>query len=145
MAKKLNSNDQAELEHLTERMLVTVAFVERVQDFPSGRETRELVEQARAKGDLRTARLMNREVTDLLTALAPHERTQLEAILRDRLGVNAEAERLEMQQNIARVLARGSVASEKERRRLEDYIELVEATGGDAAEVAAVRELLRRT
>jgi hypothetical protein len=38
---------------------------------------------------------------------------------------------------------RGIVHSEEERRRLEDYVEVVDSTGGDPNEVEAVRDLLR--
>jgi hypothetical protein len=43
------------------------------------------------------------------------------------------------------VLARGTIASEKERRRLEEYADMLEATDGDPGEIAAVRRLLAST
>ena len=103
---------------------------------------RAIVEDAATRQDLRTLRLIGREVDAMTIALAPHERDGLEAILRDRFGVDADAERAELKRRVAAVIARGTVASEKERRRLEDYAEMLEATGGDPAEIEAVRRLV---
>jgi hypothetical protein len=76
--------------------------------------------------------------------LAPQQRDGLDALLRQRLGVDKDQERSELRERIAQVLRRGTIASEKERRRLEEYADSLEATGGNPAEVAAVRDLLRR-
>ena len=78
-------------------------------------------------------------------ALAPQERDGLVALLLSRLGVNKEAERADLRRQVAKVLTRGSVASEKERRRLEEYAEMLEVTGGDPAEVESVRQLIRES
>lgn len=128
---------------LGQRMLMSIEFAANAQDFPGAVDLRAIVERAILNCDLRTARLLNREVNDLMIGLAPHEREGLEALLRQRLGVDTDRERAELRRQIAKILQRGSVASEKERRRLEDYAEALEASGGDESEIAAVRRLLR--
>jgi hypothetical protein len=90
-------------------------------------------------------RVLAREIDKMTIALAPHEREGLEALLQQRLGVDKDAERAELRRQVTTALERGAVASEKERRRLEEYVEMLEATGGDPAEIAAVTELLRST
>lgn len=144
MAKKLTQEAEHELQALGRRMLLTLDFAQRAQDFPSASQLRALVEGAIARRDLRTVRLMNREINDLMIGLAPHERDGLEALLRERLGVDVDEERAAMSQKVGQILERGSIASEKERRRLEDYGEMLEATGGAPSEIAAVRRLLQR-
>ena len=75
-------------------------------------------------------------------ALEQHQRDGLEAILKARLGVDKDAERAQQKQGAAAILQRCSIASGKERHRLEDYAEMLEATGGDPAELAAIGRLL---
>jgi hypothetical protein len=145
MTKRLKPEDQATLSALRERLLLTLAFFENAQEFPSGRRFRDLVESAAAAESLRDMRVLAREIDKMTIALAPHEREGLEALLQQRLGVDKDAERAELRRQVTTALERGAVASEKERRRLEEYVEMLEATGGDPAEIAAVTELLRST
>jgi hypothetical protein len=143
MAKsKLSPEDEIKMHALRDRLLSTIRFFEDAEEFPSGEQMRQLVETAAAKEDLRGLRLMSREVDALSVALAPQQRDGLEAILRQRLGIDKEQERAALSEQIAAIIARGTVASEKERRRLEDYAEMLEATGGDRTEIDAVRRLM---
>ena len=87
--------------------------------------------------------LFARDIEAMTIALTPHEQDGLEALLVSRLGVDREAEYAAVQQSVAKVLRRGTIASEKERRRLEEYADMLDATGGDPAEIEAVRRLLR--
>ena len=143
MAKKLSRDDQAVLKSLVERMLTTIQFIQNVQSFPSGTELRSIIEQAASADDLRTIRLINREIDAMTLALALNEREGLEALLLQRVGVDKDAERGEWRRSVVTAIKRGTVASEKERRHLEDYAEMLEATGGDPAEIAAVNHLLQ--
>jgi len=77
--------------------------------------------------------------------LAPHERDGLEALLQERLGVDIEAEREAISANASVAIRRGTIASEKERRRLEDYAEQLEARDPTSPEAAAIRGLLRKS
>ena len=131
------------LHALSERMLLTIRFIEDAQEFPSGAPMRSIIESATAKRDLRTLRLISKEIDGMALGLAPHEREGLEAVLKQRLGVDKDAERVELSRQVSVAIKRGTVASEKERRRLEDYVETLEATSGDPAEIEAVRRLLR--
>jgi hypothetical protein len=143
MAKsKLSPEDEIKMHALRNRLLSTIRFFEDAEEFPSGEQMRQLVETAAAKEDLRGLRLMSREVDALSVALAPQQRDGLEAILRQRLGIDKERERAALSEQIAAIIARGTVASEKERRRLEDYAEMLEAIGGDRTEIDAVRRLV---
>lgn len=144
MAKKnLRPKDEAAVSAIRERLVLTLRFMQNAQEFPSGQQWMDLVEAASGKGDIRTLRLLAREIDAMTVALAPHERDGLEALLLSRLGVNKDEERAELQRQVAMVLKRGSIASEKERRRLEDYVEMLETTGGDPAEIEAVRQLIQ--
>jgi len=130
------------LQKLAQRLLITLRFIEDVQDFKSGAMLRGMVEAAAAKSDMRSLKLMSREIDAMAMSLFPEQREGLETVPRQRLGVDKEAERAELQQQVAAVLKRGTVASEKERRRLEDYAEMLEAIGGDPVEIQAVRRLV---
>ena len=85
---------------------------------------------------------MARETDQMTIALTPDQRDGLEALLRTRLGIDKDAERERLRERVAETIKRGSVASEKERRRLEDYAEMLEATGGDPKEIEMVRHLI---
>lgn len=144
MPKKLSQEDESILKALKGRMLLTLRFMEDVQDFPSGVQLRAVVEAAAARSDLRSLRLIARDVDAMTLSLAPHERQGLEAVLKQKLGIEVETERVALSQQVAQALNRGTVASEKERLRLEEYLEMLEATGGDHSEVEAVRSLLHK-
>ncbi len=132
------------LEALRNRLLATIRFVESSHEFPSGEAFRTAIEKAAAEKDLRMLRLLAREIDAMATvALPPHERDGLDAMLHHQLGVDREAERAEWAERVATAIRRGSIASEVERRHLEDYAEMIEATGGDQAAIDAVRRLLR--
>lgn len=139
----MKPEDEAAVIALRERLLLTIGFIENLQDFPSAQQIREIVDSAGDKRDLRSLRLMARDVEAMTITLAPHERDGLEAMLKARFGVDKDAEQVELRRTIAAALERGRIASEKERRRLEDYVEMLEATGGDPAEIQAVRQLIR--
>lgn len=141
--KKLTPEDESALHTLKDRLLFTIRFIEDVQLFPSGAQFRAVIESSAEKNDLRSLKLMARDIDAMVLSLAPHEREGLEAVLKQRLGVDKDAERVALKRQVALALARGTVASEKERRRLEDYVEMLEATGGDCSEAEAVRLLLR--
>ena len=141
MAKE--RSERPGLESLRDRLLLTLQFIEGVQEFPSGPQLRRIVEDAAQRGDARALRLLVREVSGFTTALAPHQRDGLEALLQSRLGVDTDGERAELRRQAAIALHRGRVQSEKERRRLEDYAEMLEATGGDPSEIAGIRRLLQ--
>ena len=143
MSRKLSPENDAAVRALRHRLLLTIQFFENTNEFAGAPEWRELVESAAANGRLRDLRLLAREIDAMSIALAPNEREGLEAVLRERLGVDKDAERRELGQQIAKVLQRGKIASEKERRRLEEYVEMLEATGGDPGEIEAVNALLR--
>jgi hypothetical protein len=141
--KKLNPEEEIAARRLRDRIVMTIQFIEDVQDFPSGVQMRAIAESAANSGDYRTLRLLAKEIDAMTIALATHERDGLEALLQTRLDVNKDAERAEERKNVAAVLRRGTIASEKERRRLEEYVDSLEATGGDPGEIEAVRHLLR--
>lgn len=140
--RPLKPEDEATLHALRERMLLTLRFTEETQPFPSAAKLRDLVDQAAADRNLRDMRLLAREVDAMTIAAPPDEREGLEALLKARLGIDKDAERAQVRRRVRTVLERGTIASEKERRRLEDYAETLEATGGNRAEIEAIRRLL---
>jgi hypothetical protein len=141
--KSRRTEDSVALAPLRARLMTTIQFIESLHDFPSGKAFRAAIEKAAAANDLRTLRLLGREIDAMASvALPPHERDGLDAMLQHQLGVDREAERAAWSARVAAAIERGAIASEVERRHLEDYAEMLEATEGDAAELAAVRALL---
>ena len=133
----------ASAEELRDRIVLTVAFIERCEDLGAiGRQLREGAEGAFLKGKRRALRLLANDVDALTIALPAPQREGLEALLRARLGVNKEAARSDQRMRVADIMRRGTIASEKERRRLEDYAEWLESTEDDPAEAARVRAFL---
>jgi len=145
MKRRLNASDEAALRRLRDRLALTLDFIESVQEFPSGAAVRKLVQESADQSDLRGLRLLAREIEMSPIGLAPHERDGLEALLQERLGVDIEAEREAISANASVAIRRGTIASEKERRRLEDYAEQLEARDPTSPEAAAIRGLLRKS
>ena len=144
MARKKHAPEEdAIVRALSDRLIMTICFIEGVQEFASGQQMREIVESAAGRGDVRTLRLLVKDVDALTIALAPQERDGLDALLQARIGASREAERAEMKRKVAAVLRRGSIASEKERQRLEQYADMLEVSNGDPGEIAAVRKFIR--
>lgn len=141
--KQLSLEDQHALGALTKRLLTIVQFIEDTQESVFAPQLRKVVESLAARGELRRMRIIARDIDAMTVALAPHQREGLEAILQHRLGIDKEAERAEMSRLAAVAIKRGRVAGEKERRRLERYVEMLEAIGGDRTELEAVEDLLR--
>lgn len=140
---KLKAGEEVALRALRDRILLTLRFVENAQGFKYGQGVREATNAAFVKQSLRSMKLIAREIDAMTIGLTSDERDGLDALLSDRLGVDKADERVRQSQQVAAVLRRGSIASEKERRRLEDYADMLEATGGDLAEAERVRTLLR--
>lgn len=131
-----------EARDLGERLILTLEFIERVQDFPSGSQFRSIVKSEMERGRLRALRLIARDVQEMVLTLAPNERDGLEAVLKARTGFDSDAAWLAERDAAKRILCSGRVRSEKERQRLERYAEALVVRGGDADEIAAVRTLL---
>jgi hypothetical protein len=144
MTKKITPEKQEELDRLKGRVLITLDFIASREEFPNIADFKAVTEAAYSRGDVRGLRLIARDIDKSTVGLSAHDRDGLEAILQQKLGVDKDAERLALKRDVARILERGSVASEKERRRLEDYAEMLVAMRGDAAEIDAVRRLLDR-
>jgi hypothetical protein len=126
------------------RLLTTIEFMESRNDFPSGAAFRGAVEKAAAEADVRTLRILSREIDAVATlAIPPAERDGLDAVLKNRLGIDRQAERAAWGSRVAAALKRGSISSEVERRHLEDYAEMLEAEG-DIEKLNEVRQLLSR-
>lgn len=139
--KQLDAEGTMRLTAIQERLLMTVDFLESLES-STMQSVREIVIGTGNRGDLRALRLIAREVDAMVMSLAPHERDGLNAILASRLGVDVEAEYEQKRRPVAVALKRGRVASEKERRRLEEYVESLEIAGGDPAEIDAILRLL---
>src|SRR4051794_33924147 len=106
MKRQQSEDDKAAINALRERALLTINYFANIQDFPLAFMYRENIEKAAQSGNLRKMRLMARDVDEMAIGLAPHEREGLEAILRERLGVDKEAERAALSQQVARTLQR---------------------------------------
>lgn len=142
MPKALRQKDKDLLELLHARVLFTLEFLERVHDFPSAIKWRKVTEKAYAEHNLRSMRMINHEIDSMTAVLTGDQREGLEALLSARLGVNKDEERDEQRRQISRILQRGTIASERERRRLEQYLEQLEATGDSGEDLTAIRHLL---
>lgn len=135
-------NRKEEARELGERLLLTLEFIEHAQEFPSGAQFRSIVESEMARGRLRALKLIARDVDEMVLTLAPNEREGLEAILRARTGFDAEATWQAERAAVEQVLRTGRVRSEKERLRLERFVEALVVRGGESETIAAVRTLL---
>jgi hypothetical protein len=146
MAKKEPTRDEMRQAHsMGRRLLLTMQFIEdRYGPIGMSSEYRAMIQQAMDQGNRRDLRLLSTDFTEMATGLTRDEREGLEAVLRRDLGVDVDAERAELSRQVARSVARGRIASEKERLRLVHYVETLERTDGDPAELAAVRALLER-
>ena len=141
--RKLSPEDEAQVASLRDRLVLTVRFVEAAEAFPQGPQIRAIIEEAARKSDLRSLRLLQRDVSEMAAALPANDREELNALLREQVGVDEEQERADLRRGVVKILVRGAVASEVERRRLEHYVEMLENSGSDAAEARVVRQLLR--
>jgi hypothetical protein len=142
MSKTSSEELQARVQAVKARLELVIDFVAETNDFPSASQIRAIVAAAAARRDLRTLRLVRRDIDAMTIALAPEQREALSGLLRERLGIDVESERLELKRAAETAIARGRVASEKERRRLEDYAEMLEATGGDPTEIESILRLV---
>ncbi len=142
MARGEELKRAAESALLRTRLITSIAFLEGAQDFPGGKELKRIVEDLAARGDVRALRLVQKEVDAMALTLAPYQREGLEALLKSRTGADKEAERLEQRKRAEIAVRRGRIASEKERRHLEDYLEMLDAIGADPSEGEDVRRLL---
>jgi hypothetical protein len=129
---------------LCEELRFIVGFFAEVETESAFLELHQIVDAACKEQSTRQLRLISRELDQMALALPPHQREGLEALLLARFGAGKEAARAVIAERIAAVLRRGTIASEKERQHLEDYIEVLEVTGGDSAKRQAVIELLRK-
>lgn len=143
MARKQTVDPDDEISALADRLETTIDFVEHTQHFPSGPAIRGIIENAVGRRDLRALRLICRDVDAMLVALDRKDRDALEAVLSKDHGVDRGSEQAELNRQVASIIRRGTIASERERRRLEDYLENLQATGGDAATIERLRQLLR--
>ena len=145
MAKKLSREAEDEFQSLQRRLVLTLQFMENAEHFPSAKQIRTIVDGATERKDLRTLRLVARDVDAMTTALTPDQRDGLDALLVARLGIDAEAERAMALQEAADAVQRGIIRSAKERQRLEHWAEVLEVTGDDSATLVSLRHLLSST
>src|SRR5690348_11434535 len=141
MTSKKPVSSATDVAVLTNRLLATIAFLEQAQEFPSGKPFRKLVNDAAGRGDIRALRLMCKEVEGMVVALTQPQRKALDDLLEE-FGVDRDAERKKTRSEIETILKRGTIASERERRRLEDYLAILETAGGDETTIERIRDLL---
>lgn len=140
----LSPEKAAEVPRLHHRIITTLRFIEEAGPFRYGDRFREVTERAVARNDLRGLRQVVREVEALTIALPKDKRAALSAALTEVVGDEREAERVRQLELVEMALARGTVASEKERKRLELYLDELEADNEDPNKIAALRALLSR-
>lgn len=143
MAKRRPSAEEVlETSVLADRLILTLQFIEGVEAFPIGTQIRTIVEDAALRGDTRTLRLVARDVSEATHALSTQHQSDLARMLREILGVDLQEGQEEVRRSVKAALARGRIQSERERQRLERYVEWLEQSGGDPVEIARVTELL---
>jgi hypothetical protein len=144
MAKRRPSaEDLLHASVLGDRLLLVVRFIEGVESFPIGPQMRTVIEDAMKRGDTRALKLVSRDVTEMTHALSSEHQSELARVLYETLGVNLQEEENVVTKAVKATLLRGCIQSERERQRLERYVEWLEQVGGDPQEIAAVTELLR--
>lgn len=144
LRRRLRPEDEETLLRLRDRLLLTIDFIANVEEFPMATRIRRHAIDAAKEKTLREMRQIVRDIDKLTVALPQDVREGLGALLLHRLGVDKEAERTALGRRVAVAIRRCTVDSERERRHLEEYLEMLEAMGGAPAEIKAVRDLLRR-
>lgn len=143
MRDSVESRDEAEL--LYERIRLTLSFVESVQDCePFGSAILAVAQKALASRSVRRLRLMARDVDALVATLAPHEREGLSAVLESRLRIDREKEHEERHKRVMAILRRGTLAGERERRHVIDFLEVEESRDEGSDDLDAIRRLLEQ-
>jgi hypothetical protein len=135
--------DWSSLEALRNRIILTLDFMANIEFIDESLQMiRSITEENYRNKNLRNMRSIAREVDELTVALPSHHRDGLEALLRDRLGVDKEAERAQLRARAEVALRRGGVASEKERQHLERYVEMLQSMNEGAEEIRSIQGLL---
>lgn len=142
MSQDYSIEREHEITQLQARLLLILDFFENVQPFPSGSAFRSTVRQAAEAGRLRELRLIAREMETMIVALSQDQRDGLEALLKIKLGVDVEIEHGALMSEINRTLRRGVIASEKERQRVERWLDELTAIDADPSVRRALQNLL---
>jgi hypothetical protein len=95
------------------------------------------VEQEARRGNLRGLRVAEGDLLRSIQNLVPERRNQLADILRGEFGYVLEVDQSSIRREIEAAIGRGTVRSEKERKRLEEYSDILGVQAGD-------QDLLRR-
>ena len=141
--RMLTPDEETRLAQLRSSLILTLEFIEEVEDFPIGPAMRAVIERAAAGKDLRTLRLMEPDIREMTLALSPAQRAALDERVRRAADVPRDPARDEMKREVEALLARGTIRSERERRRLEAYADQLVASGElDPAELDAIQRVL---
>lgn len=137
-------NKSVAVRDLGTRLRLTIEFIERVQDFPDGAALRAIVDEEVAKQRLRSLRILARDVDEMALTLTPAQRKQLQATLEEHSDVDVDAEWNAQRTAMDALVQRGEIRSERERKRVERYLEALIARSGPSSEIRAIRSLLER-
>lgn len=132
-----------ELVALRDRIVITIQYLDDVDDL--GEFADAVVRQTEAcfsKGKLGPLKLIANQIDSFTVALNMQQRDGLDAILGARLGVDRDAERASREHYLACVIASGRIASAKQRRKIEEYLERLESENGDPALIQEIAKLL---
>ncbi|MCU0649221.1 MAG: hypothetical protein MUF00_14575 [Gemmatimonadaceae bacterium] len=144
MAKHLTAMQEAELSMLLKRIRLTVQFMNSLSNTRDADGFLEIAATAAEKRSLRNLKIIAREL-DITVRMLPEDlRTSLDAQLSSQLAIDLTAEEDALRKRVTRALRRGHVASEVERRVLEDYADSLRLKhSDDHTDVVAIERLLR--
>src|SRR6478752_5845467 len=97
-----------EASRMGRRILLTMQFIEnRYGAIRMSAEYRAMIQQAMEEGDRRDLKLLAADFAEMVTGLTRDEREGLEALLKQELGIDADADRAELSRQVAKSIARG--------------------------------------
>lgn len=132
---------EEELDLLYRRSMLTCEYLRSYAGLEPASAFIDAVERTFQSRNLRGMRIMVRELSDLAKDLPPHRKEELQAELKFRFGIDGEDEDRRERDKVAAVLARGRINSEREYRRVMEWIEELESEAVVSDELRQLRDL----
>ncbi len=128
MARRLTPEQRNELDALCEKHRVMLRFFNEVEPSPTWSQFLEAVEQLAEAGDLRSARDLDQEFTEMHRLASRATQERLSALLLDQLGIDTREIFAKERARLSALLKRGRIRTRAEYDRIMDRLNDVEAS-----------------